>query len=47
MECKELSYYMLTSVSYVVEQVQMGILPTGDASTLLPTEPPPNSQRIT
>jgi hypothetical protein len=47
MECKELSYYMLMSVSYVVVQVQMGILPVGDASTLLPTEPPQVSQRIT
>ena len=31
---------MLSSVSYVVMQVQMGILPVGRASTLLPTKPP-------
>jgi hypothetical protein len=37
-ECVKLSY--ATEVSYVIVQVQMGILP-GDAATLLPTEPPP------
>ena len=34
------SYSMLTAVSYVVVQVQMGILPVGYAATLLPTESP-------
>ncbi len=31
---------MLIAVSYVVLQVQMGILPVGHAATLLPTEHP-------
>jgi hypothetical protein len=31
---------MLTLVSYVVVQVQMGTLPARDATTLLATEPP-------
>ena len=44
---RESSYCMLESVFYVVVQVQMGILPIGDATTLLPTEPPQISQRIT
>ncbi len=31
---------MLTAVSYVVAQVQMGVLPVGHAATLSPTESP-------
>jgi hypothetical protein len=34
------SYTMLTAVSYVVVQVQMGILPIRHTATLPPTEPP-------
>ena len=32
--------FMPAAVSYVVIQVQMGILPIGRSATLLPTEPP-------
>ena len=35
------AYYPIpTTVSHIVFQVPMGILPVGHAATLLPTEPP-------
>jgi hypothetical protein len=37
---------MLMAVSYVIVQVQMGILPVGHAATLLPTKPPSISKRV-
>ena len=37
---------MLVTGSHVVVQVQMGILPVGRAAALLPTKPPPISERI-
>ena len=47
MECKALNYSTLTSVFNVVFQVQMGILPIGSATTLLPIQSPPISEKIT
>jgi hypothetical protein len=50
MECEgdqPLYASMLTSVPYFIVQVQMGILPVGNTPSLLPTEPPPISERIT
>ena len=38
------SHSMLAAVSNVAIQVQMGILPVGSASTLLPTKSPTISQ---
>ena len=47
MECESIEpYIMLTVVSYIVVQVQMGILPVGLTATLLPAEPSSISQRI-
>ena len=37
---------MLGATHYVVVQVQMGILPAGRAAALLPSKPPPISERI-
>ena len=40
MECKGVDLFHVASISYVVIQVQMGILPVGRATTLLPAKPP-------
>ena len=40
MECKSIDLSDTIISSYVVTQVQMGILPVGRATALLPTKPP-------
>ena len=41
MECESVMLSKFFAVSYVVGQVQMGVLPVGCATALLPPKPPP------